>query len=254
MSTSILRRCAKRRPSAKTPASGRSHTCCRERPSGRTATSAITSSSKTTSCIGDRVTVKCGVQLWDGLRVADDVFIGPNVTFSNDKYPKSKQYQAQGRRKRTSAAVRRSAAAPSFFRVFASARAPWLAPAPSSRTTFRRARLCRATPRGSSATSTPNVERRAPTAAPFRPTSRLSGRRRSAASRFIACRSSRIFAAACRSASSRSKCLSFRSATSSCSTCPGRTCAVSTRIGSCHQFLVCLRGSLSVVVDDGNVE
>src|SRR5436190_1856701 len=45
--------------------------------------------------IGDRVTVKCGVQLWDGLRVADDVFIGPNVTFSNDKYPKSKQYQPE---------------------------------------------------------------------------------------------------------------------------------------------------------------
>jgi UDP-2-acetamido-3-amino-2,3-dideoxy-glucuronate N-acetyltransferase len=43
--------------------------------------------------IGDRVTIKCGVQLWDGLRVADDVFIGPNATFSNDKYPKSKQYQ-----------------------------------------------------------------------------------------------------------------------------------------------------------------
>jgi acetyltransferase-like isoleucine patch superfamily enzyme/dTDP-4-dehydrorhamnose 3,5-epimerase-like enzyme len=43
--------------------------------------------------VGDRVTVKCGVQLWDGLRVADDVFIGPNATFSNDKYPKSKRYQ-----------------------------------------------------------------------------------------------------------------------------------------------------------------
>jgi len=43
--------------------------------------------------VGDRVTIKCGVQLWDGLRVADDVFIGPNVTFSNDKYPKSKHYQ-----------------------------------------------------------------------------------------------------------------------------------------------------------------
>ena len=43
--------------------------------------------------LGDRVTVKCGVQLWDGLRVADDVFIGPNATFSNDKYPKSKHYQ-----------------------------------------------------------------------------------------------------------------------------------------------------------------
>ncbi len=43
--------------------------------------------------IGDRVTIKCGVQLWDGLRIADDVFIGPNATFSNDKYPRSKQYQ-----------------------------------------------------------------------------------------------------------------------------------------------------------------
>ena len=41
--------------------------------------------------IGDRVTVKCGVQIWDGLRVGDDVFIGPNVTFANDKYPKSKK-------------------------------------------------------------------------------------------------------------------------------------------------------------------
>jgi UDP-2-acetamido-3-amino-2,3-dideoxy-glucuronate N-acetyltransferase len=39
--------------------------------------------------VGDRVTVKSGVQLWDGLRVGDDVFIGPNVTFTNDKHPKS---------------------------------------------------------------------------------------------------------------------------------------------------------------------
>jgi UDP-2-acetamido-3-amino-2,3-dideoxy-glucuronate N-acetyltransferase len=44
--------------------------------------------------IGDRVTIKCGVQLWDGLRIADDVFIGPNATFSNDKYPRSKSYQS----------------------------------------------------------------------------------------------------------------------------------------------------------------
>ena len=42
--------------------------------------------------IGDRVTVKCGVQLWDGLRVGNDVFIGPNVTFTNDRYPRSKKY------------------------------------------------------------------------------------------------------------------------------------------------------------------
>ena len=42
--------------------------------------------------LGDRVTVKCGVQLWDGLRVEDDVFIGPNVTFTNDMHPRSKHY------------------------------------------------------------------------------------------------------------------------------------------------------------------
>ncbi len=44
--------------------------------------------------IGDRVTIKCGVQLWDGLRVADDVFIGPNATFSNDKFPRSKHHRS----------------------------------------------------------------------------------------------------------------------------------------------------------------
>jgi len=40
--------------------------------------------------VGDRVTVKSGVQLWDGLRIGNDVHIGPNVTFTNDKYPKSR--------------------------------------------------------------------------------------------------------------------------------------------------------------------
>lgn len=43
--------------------------------------------------VGDRVTIKSGVQLWDGVRIADDVFIGPNVTFTNDKFPRSKRYQ-----------------------------------------------------------------------------------------------------------------------------------------------------------------
>jgi UDP-2-acetamido-3-amino-2,3-dideoxy-glucuronate N-acetyltransferase len=42
--------------------------------------------------VGDRVTVKSGVQLWDGLRVEDDVFIGPNVSFTNDRFPRSKVY------------------------------------------------------------------------------------------------------------------------------------------------------------------
>ena len=44
--------------------------------------------------IGNRVTVKSGVQLWDGIVVEDDVFIGPNVTFCNDKKPRSKKYPA----------------------------------------------------------------------------------------------------------------------------------------------------------------
>lgn len=42
--------------------------------------------------IGDRVTIKCGVQVWDGITINDDVFVGPNVTFTNDKFPRSKKY------------------------------------------------------------------------------------------------------------------------------------------------------------------
>lgn len=41
--------------------------------------------------MGNRVTVKSGVQLWDGLRVGDDVFIGPNASFANDRFPRSKK-------------------------------------------------------------------------------------------------------------------------------------------------------------------
>lgn len=42
--------------------------------------------------VGNRVTVKCGVQLWDGLKIEDDVFIGPNATFTNDRFPRSRVY------------------------------------------------------------------------------------------------------------------------------------------------------------------
>jgi UDP-2-acetamido-3-amino-2,3-dideoxy-glucuronate N-acetyltransferase len=42
--------------------------------------------------VGDRVTIKCGVQLWDGTRLEDDVFVGPNATFTNDRMPRSKMY------------------------------------------------------------------------------------------------------------------------------------------------------------------
>jgi acetyltransferase-like isoleucine patch superfamily enzyme len=42
--------------------------------------------------IGSNVTIKSGVQLWDGVRIEDDVFIGPNATFTNDIFPRSKVY------------------------------------------------------------------------------------------------------------------------------------------------------------------
>lgn len=41
--------------------------------------------------VGDEVTIKNGVQLWDGLRIGNGVFVGPNVTFSNDRFPRSRQ-------------------------------------------------------------------------------------------------------------------------------------------------------------------
>jgi acetyltransferase-like isoleucine patch superfamily enzyme len=41
--------------------------------------------------IGDRVTIKCGVQIWDGIHLEDDVMVGPNATFTNDLFPRSKQ-------------------------------------------------------------------------------------------------------------------------------------------------------------------
>lgn len=42
--------------------------------------------------VGNRVTIKSGVQLWDGITIEDDVFIGPNATFTNDPFPRSRQY------------------------------------------------------------------------------------------------------------------------------------------------------------------
>ena len=45
--------------------------------------------------VGDRVTVKCGVQLWDGVTLEDDVFVGPNATFTNDLNPRSRNDAAK---------------------------------------------------------------------------------------------------------------------------------------------------------------
>lgn len=42
--------------------------------------------------IGNNVTIKSGVQVWDGVTIEDNAFIGPNVTFTNDLFPRSKVY------------------------------------------------------------------------------------------------------------------------------------------------------------------
>ncbi|WP_153557010.1 acyltransferase [Roseimaritima sediminicola] len=39
--------------------------------------------------VGDRVTIKNAVLVWEGIRIEDDAFIGPAVTFTNDRYPRS---------------------------------------------------------------------------------------------------------------------------------------------------------------------
>lgn len=41
--------------------------------------------------IGNDVTIKCGVQLWDGIHIENGVFVGPNATFTNDAFPRSKR-------------------------------------------------------------------------------------------------------------------------------------------------------------------
>lgn len=40
--------------------------------------------------VGNEVVIKNGVSLWSGLTVEDRVFIGPNVSFTNDRIPRAK--------------------------------------------------------------------------------------------------------------------------------------------------------------------
>ncbi|WP_313606363.1 acyltransferase [Comamonas jiangduensis] len=42
--------------------------------------------------IGNNVTVKSGVYIWNGTRIEDNVFLGPNATLTNDPMPRSKKY------------------------------------------------------------------------------------------------------------------------------------------------------------------
>ena len=56
--------------------------------------------------IGNNVTIKAGVYLWDGITLEDGVQVGPNVTFTNDKYPKAKrEFQIQRTIVRTGASI-----------------------------------------------------------------------------------------------------------------------------------------------------
>jgi len=45
--------------------------------------------------VGNRVTIKCGVYLWAGTVLEDDVFVGPAVAFTNDLRPRSRKYPEQ---------------------------------------------------------------------------------------------------------------------------------------------------------------
>ncbi len=47
---------------------------------------------ETGAIVGDRATIKCGVQLWRGVKLEDDVFVGPNATFTNDEFPRSRKW------------------------------------------------------------------------------------------------------------------------------------------------------------------
>lgn len=42
--------------------------------------------------IGNRVTIKNCIAVWDGITIEDDVFLGPNCVLTNDLYPRSKAH------------------------------------------------------------------------------------------------------------------------------------------------------------------
>lgn len=49
---------------------------------------------ETGAVIGNNVTLKNNVCVWEGIIIEDDVFIGPNVTFTNDRFPRSPRMDA----------------------------------------------------------------------------------------------------------------------------------------------------------------
>lgn len=53
---------------------------------------------ETGAVIGNNVTLKNNVCIWEGVIIKDDVFIGPNVTFTNDRFPRSPRMAAVRKR------------------------------------------------------------------------------------------------------------------------------------------------------------
>ena len=77
------------------PASGRSPTCWRGAVIGADCNICDHSYIDEDVVIGDRVTIKGQLAIIDGMRIEDDVFIGPNATFTNDRFPRSRQQSWQ---------------------------------------------------------------------------------------------------------------------------------------------------------------
>ena len=49
---------------------------------------------ETGAVIGNNVTLKNNVCIWEGIIIEDDVFVGPGVTFTNDRFPRSPRMAA----------------------------------------------------------------------------------------------------------------------------------------------------------------
>ena len=96
--------------------------------------------------IGDRVTIKSGVQVWDGVHLEDDVFVGPNATFTNDRFPRSKHRPPRF----TPTLVCRNASIGANATIL-----PGVTIGLDARDRCRRTRSLQAIPRVSSATSIP---------------------------------------------------------------------------------------------------
>jgi len=53
---------------------------------------------ETGAIVGNNVTIKNQVCIWEGVVIEDDVFIGPHATFTNDRFPRSpRMEQAKSR-------------------------------------------------------------------------------------------------------------------------------------------------------------